>query len=126
MQKTSVQDLFPSRFLKSQDIGDSDRVLTIDRVVIEDLGYGDMQDKKAVVYPVETDKGLVLNKTNAITIANMYGDDYSKWNGKRIALYTTEVSFQGNTMMGIRIRMRPPGQDTGSSLVETNSSELWG
>lgn len=125
MTNTSVNDLFPTRFLKSQDIGDSDLVLTIDRVVVEPLGFGDIQENKPVVYFVEIDKGLVLNKTNAFTIANLYGDDYSSWTGNRISLYTTEVSFQGTTMMGIRIRMRPPGQDPGSSKAEAENPGLW-
>lgn len=125
MSNTTVHDLFPSRFLKSQDIGDSDLVLTIDRVVVEPLGFGEVQEKKPVVYFVETDKGLVLNKTNAFTIANLNGEDYSSWTGNRISLYSTEVSFQGTTMMGIRIRMRTPGQGPGSSQVEAESSELW-
>jgi len=51
---------------------------------------------------------VVLNKTNANTIANLYGPKISNWTGKKIALFTTEVSYQGATMLGIRIRLRPP------------------
>ena len=125
MPSTTIDDLFPSPYLKCKDIGDSDRVLTIERIVKEPFGFGDVQEIKPVIYFVETDKGLVLNKTNTFTIANMYGVDYSVWNGKRITLYTTEVSFQGTTIMGIRIRMRSPGQDPGSSTAEAETPGLW-
>ena len=125
MSKISVRKLFDSRFLKSDDIGDTDMALTINRVELEDIGHGDNRDEKAVVYFDEIEKVLVLNKTNATTISRLYGDDTAEWRGKRIVLYATEVSYQGTQMMGIRVRMRPPGQDSGRSQVETKSSELW-
>ena len=49
MANKTINDLFPSRFLKLQDIGDSVLSLTIDHVGIEDLGHDDVQDEKEVV-----------------------------------------------------------------------------
>lgn len=108
---TTINDLFPSRFIKSADIGDTDTVLTISKVAMEDLGYGDGQDTKPVVYFQEIDKGLVMNKTNAESIGQLYGERIDGWPGKKITLFTTEVSFQGKPMLGIRVRLRPPNVD---------------
>ena len=107
-KKTTIDDLFPSRFLKSSDIGDTDMILTISKVEVEDLGFGDDKKSKPVVYFWENDKVLVLNKTNGETISQLYGKEISEWPDKKIALFTTEVSFQGKPMLGIRIRLQPP------------------
>lgn len=80
----TIDDLFPSRFIKSADIGDTDMVLTISKVEIEDLGYGDAKDTKPVVYFQEIEKGLVLNKTNGETIVKLYGREIAGWSGKKL------------------------------------------
>jgi hypothetical protein len=92
--------------LKAEDIGDDDLVLTIQSVDMEELGQD--QDEKPVLYFAETDKGLVLNKTNCDAIAQLYPGQIGDWIGKKIALYATEVSFGGKTMMGVRVRLRVP------------------
>jgi len=125
MANFKISELYTSRYIKSDDIGDADMVVTIVKVELEIIGHGDSHDEKAVVYFDETEKVLVLNKTNATTISHLYGDDTAEWRGKRIVLYATEVSYQGTQMMGIRVRLRPPGQDPGSSQVETESTKLW-
>ena len=103
---TTLNDLFPSKYLKAADIGESDLIVTIKKLVKEELGQD--RDEKPVLYFSETDKGLVLNKTNAESIAAIYGNDLGGWVGKRIALYATEVSFAGKVSMGIRVRLRAP------------------
>ena len=105
---TTVSEIYPSRFLKSSDIGDSDLVLTIESVVPEDLSSTDHIELKPVLYSKEITKGFVLNKTNVNTIAHLFGERIEQWIGKKITLYTTEVSFQGNQMKGIRVRGQPP------------------
>jgi len=104
----SINDLYPSKYIKSADIGETDMILTINRVEFEDFGFGESKETKPVLYFDETDKGLVLNVTNANTIASLYGDKIDNWTGKRIALFPTEVSFQGRQVMGTRVRMSPP------------------
>jgi len=104
----TTEDLFPTRFIKSSDIGEEDIMLTMDELRIEELGDGDNSVDKPVLYFTEIQKGLVLNKTNCNTIEGMYGKILSEWQGKRITLYVTEVSYRGETHMGIRIRKDPP------------------
>ena len=118
MTTISISKLFDNRFLKSDDIGDTNLVCTIDRVELEVLGYGESRDEKAVVYFKEIDKVLVLNKTNATSISRMYGDDTAEWKNKKIALYTKEVDYRGETFLGIRVRFGLPVNVAGSSQSE--------
>jgi hypothetical protein len=104
----SVNDLFPSNYLKASDIGTSDLILTISEQKMVEFDNG---DKKPVILFRETDKKLTLNRTNANTIAGLYGDDTTKWIGRPIALFATEVDFKGKQVLAIRIRMRPPAAD---------------
>lgn len=106
----NINNAFPSKYIKSGDINpDADMVLTISHVEVENVGQGDEAELKPVVYFSETDKGLVLNKTNAATIAKLVGTPETEgWTGKRIALFATEVDFAGKQTLAIRVRMRAP------------------
>lgn len=54
---------------------------------------------------VGKEKGLILNKTNAMTISHVYGPSVSEWYGKEIFLYSTKVDFGGQMVDAIRIDM---------------------
>lgn len=102
-------DLFPSNYLKSSDFSEEeDTIYTIKELKSQTLGQGKDAEDKYVMYFDEVTKGMVLNKTNAKVIATLYGDDTDDWEGKKIALYLTEVEFNGETMLGIRVRKRTP------------------
>ena len=77
--------LFPSKYLKHDDIADGETV-TISEVRVEEVG----QDKqeKPVLYFNEHHKGAILNVTNARAIAKVYGDEESDWQGKKLTLVT--------------------------------------
>lgn len=94
-------NLFPSRYLKAADL-ENDLTVTVKSLVTETLD----QENKWVLYFAETEKGLVLNKTNANTIAKLHGEDVSNWKAKTIILFATEVDFRGELTLAIRIRLR--------------------
>ena len=52
--------------------------------------------------------GLVLNKTNAATIADLYSEETTNWAGKPITLFTTQVEFRGKQVRCIRVKMDAP------------------
>lgn len=84
-----------------------DASMTIANVAEETLNDGSI---KPVVYFLETEKGLILNKTNMKTIAGLHGKLMHKWPGKLISLFKEEVSFRGETMFGVRVRLEAPSQ----------------
>jgi len=100
---TTVNDAFPSRFLKAADLNNRTIKLKIARVGFEEIGQN--KDKKPVLYFDGTEKGMVLNKTNAQQIASVAGDEMDAWTGKEIELFSQMVPFQGQNVAAIRVRV---------------------
>jgi hypothetical protein len=105
----NLNDMYPSRFLKSADFKDEEtKIFTIDNVRLETLGQGDDKETKPIVSFVETDKEFVLNKTNATTIAKNLTDDTDAWVGKRVALHVVDVQMRGEMVPAIRVKTKQP------------------
>lgn len=97
--------VFPSKYLKSDDIGDANVPVEIERVEMEEMGQGG--DHRPVIYFKGKKKGFVCNKTNFTTIAKVLGsDDSDDWTGGKIILYATEVQYGNEMVMGIRVRLK--------------------
>ena len=97
-----IGEIFPSKYLKASDIGSS-KQYTNKGVTIEEVRQD--RERKPVLHFEGEQRALVLNKTNAGTIAAILrSGDTTSWVGKTIALITEPVSFQGRTSPGIRVR----------------------
>jgi hypothetical protein len=96
----NINEAFPSKYLKATDLDDRQHLLTMSRAEFETLG----DDRKLILYFKGQEKGLVLNKTNANTIAKLYGPDTDDWMGKEIVLFDLPVDFRGETVQAIRVR----------------------
>ncbi len=99
---TTVNEAFPSNWLKAADFNNRTVKLTIDKVIFEEIGQN--KDKKPVMYFEKVKKGLVLNKTNATEIAAKHGEIMEGWTGKEIELFSMMVPFQGQNVAAIRVR----------------------
>ena len=106
----NINQAFPSKWLSAPDIGQARPVVTIARVTEESIQQGEAA--KPVIHFVGKQKGMVLNKTNAMNIATMYGPETDNWIGKSITLYTTFVDFSGRSVLAIRIEPTPPQVNT--------------
>jgi hypothetical protein len=102
----TFDQLYHSRWLKAEDLPDEDLVLTIKDVTDEEVGPE--EELKLILTFLEKDKQLILNKTNAKTLADRFGKDPNGWIGKLIALFATEVDFGGKATLAIRIRLKTP------------------
>jgi len=100
---SKFSEMFPSKYLKAADLTGQQVKVKMSHVTEEVVG----SDEQFVVYFEGKDKGLVLNKTNATTIAQAFGDDTEGWCGREIVLFETPVTFEGNTMPSIRVRPLP-------------------
>lgn len=98
----TVDELFPSKWLKADDLRGEDVRLTIQSVDVEEVGKE--RERKAVAQFKGTDKALALNKTNFIAIADLHGDNSDDWGGKPIILYPDRVPFGGKMHDVVRIR----------------------
>ena len=105
----NINEIFPSKYLKAHDLlNDGDLIVTISDFVIEVVGNDQLTSKPVLYFRELPMKGLILNKTNANTIADLYGEDTEDWIGKKITLYSCEVTFDDKTSLGIRVRPNPP------------------
>ncbi len=98
-----ISAAFPSDYLKAVDLQGRSITVTMARVDMQDLNG----DPKPILYFQGKERGLVLNKTNANKIAEIYGDDTDNWIGEEIILYEAMVEFQGKTVAAIRVRLAP-------------------
>jgi hypothetical protein len=96
--------MFPSKYIKAVDLNDTDWTLTMDRVELEKVGEPGEEEEKPALYFRKTKKPLLLNKTNALTIAALHGPDTDGWAGKKITLFATKVQAFGAIHDAVRIR----------------------
>lgn len=96
-----ISEEFPSQYLKAADLGGREIRVTMGRVERETIGT----DKKLVLYFKGKEKGLVLNKTNANTIGDGYGDDTDEWFDQPVVLFSVKTDYQGKVVDAIRCRI---------------------
>ncbi len=85
---TVFDQLYPGRFIKAGELLGKKVTLTITDVDMEDLQGDDGKKKaKGIIAFKETDKQLVLCKTNGICIKAMFGPKLADWVGKRITIF---------------------------------------
>jgi hypothetical protein len=101
-----ISEEFPSKFLKAADLGGREVKVTMANVEREKIG----DDTKPVLYFKGKEKGVVLNKTNASTIGDAYGDDTDDWYDQPLILFSVMVDFQGKVGPAIRCRV-PTAKD---------------
>lgn len=115
-----MSDAFPSKYLKCSDLQGRTVTATISHTEMESVG----DDNKPVLYFKGKEKGLVLNKTNAGVIADMYGDDSDGWQGKGISLRPTRVDFQGKRVDAIRVEfIQPPAKAEPKAPLKTEMND---
>lgn len=101
--------MYDSEFLYAFDLDGKDVTVTIERAEAGTLvGSGGRKTKKPIVYFEGKTKGLALCKTNARTIAALYGNDTDKWKGQKITLFPTTTQFGPDTVECVRIRPHAP------------------
>ena len=115
----NINKAFPSTYLKAGDLDGREFSVTISEVVMMDVG----DDEKPVIYFTGSDKGLVLNKTNALEIASAYGEETDSWPGRQIVLHTAKVLFQGKPVDGIRVRVPASAEKSNGDVDRTGESE---
>ena len=107
-----INDIFPSRFLAAADLKGREVTATIADVTVEQLNADDERSVKPIIAFKGTDKTLACNKTNASTIAALYGADTDDWIGKRITIVPTFTDYNGRRVACIRVNPVKPAAPT--------------
>lgn len=105
---------FPSKYLKAADLQGRAFQVQIAFLRVEDVGTEQKPEHKPVMYFTfqgrQTEKGLVLNRTNADTIAMDLGDETDNWVGHTVELFSMRVQGPNGMTDGIRCRVIHPTQ----------------
>jgi arabinogalactan endo-1,4-beta-galactosidase len=112
-----MSEEFPSKYLKAADLQGREVRVSMSNVEREKIG----DDTKPVLYFKGKDKGVVLNKTNAGTISDAYGDDTEDWYDQPLILFSVMVDFQGKVAPAIRCRV-PTAKDNRQARPDPISS----
>ncbi|MBZ0172618.1 MAG: hypothetical protein K8E66_09590 [Phycisphaerales bacterium] len=92
--------VFQSQYFRGADLAE-DFVGTITNVGTELVGE---KDERRVVSFEESNKKLVLNRTNWNKAADVLGeDDDANWVGRRIRLRRERVPFKGDIVDAVRV-----------------------
>ena len=97
----NINEVFPSDYLKASDLQGRRLKLIISHVEMKTLGT----DSKPVLFFEGKDKGLVLNKTKAQTLASSFSPETNGWAGREVCIYPTKVAFQGQMVDSIGLEI---------------------
>jgi len=99
---------FKGDYIAAAEFQGKEPTLTIAAVKLVKLEdeTGRLRDR-GVVYFRETDRGWVINRTNAECLVALWGRDTDGWAGKRVTLCATNVRLGTETTIGIRIKGSP-------------------
>lgn len=106
----NINEAFPSKYLSAADLGDKTPIVIIAGFEMIELEGDHGTEVKPFITFEKTKKGMILNKTNANAIQDLYGPDTDAWLGKAIKLVVARVDFQGRRVSAIRID--PPDRTT--------------
>lgn len=101
-----LSDVFQSKYLKAETdvIEGDDKTFTIKSVEIEDFDNDGKKTQNPVLYLKGEKKGMVCNRTNSKTLAEIFNsDDTDDWEGKRIVVCSTEVQFGADMVYSLRV-----------------------
>ena len=101
----NINDMYPSKYIKSDDLGGQQVPVVVMNITIEEVGD---KEHKPVMRFMGKDKGMVLNKTNALACASVWGDDTNSWQGMHAVLLAQPVMFQGKQVMGLALLPKLP------------------
>lgn len=105
----TLNDAFPSKYLKPADLADGPVVATVKLAELEKIrGFDGKETAKVIVYFTKKLKPLILNRTNFEAIGDICGSFESEdFPGTKIELFVQKVSGPNGIVDGVRVR--PPG-----------------
>jgi len=99
----NVNEAFPSKYVSAVDLGGLDGKPVVVRMGEVTKEILDKEEKLILAFQGRK-KTMVLNKTNATKIADIYGGETDDWYDQPIELYVTETDFAGKTVEAVRVR----------------------
>lgn len=110
-----VDQIYPNTYLSASDIGNHKLQAVICEVGLVVL---DGEQKLALSFEGKQ-KLMVLNRSNASAMAEVFGQETDGWLGKSVELYTIRTEFKGRPVDGLRLRPLPPEQPQAEEAFST-------
>ena len=96
-------DLYGSNFLAATDLKKPITAI-VEQVEQQDFArQGERRKMKAVLHVRGIKKPIVVNKTNALTLAAAFGKDFDDWIDQRVTIKAEPTTFGGKPTKGIRL-----------------------
>ena len=100
-----LNEIFHGENLKAEDLKGKDVTLTVTKWEVAEFDEGGKVDTKIKLHFGESDRTLVLNKTNGYAIAEfLQTEELTEWIGAKVTIYPTKTEFAGKRVDCIRIR----------------------
>lgn len=116
---------FPSDFLSAVEFKGKDVTLTISAVTKEQVQMTDGSKKAKMVLRFEkTAKKLIANRTNADSIAQLYGTEASGWVNKRVTFYPTRCLAFGEMVDCVRVREKKPSNGQAETGLDAQPDQF--
>lgn len=110
--EADLNDCYGSKYLGAADLGDKKIRTKIAKIRKEKLRQqgGGTERTKFVIFFTTLDKGLVLNSTNKVTLADALGSVPAGWIGADVGIFAEPTQFQGKPTKGLRLRVLSPAK----------------
>jgi hypothetical protein len=106
----NINEIYGGNGLKPEDLKGREATVTISDCVQVEFTENGKKEKKLELFFHKASKSLICNKTNALTIAGMYGEETDNWIGKKITLIPSQTDFKGEQVKCIRVKLTAPQQ----------------
>ena len=113
----NVNDLYPSKYVKSDDLGNQRLTLQVAAIKLEEVAEN--EPAKPVMYFNGKDKGMVLNKTNALLCSHVWGGETDQWTGQWLDLFVEPKMFQGKVVNGLSVAPKLPNSQSAPEQPQT-------
>jgi len=110
MSKTHWKKLVNPEYLGVYSLDEGkDMIVTIKAVSRQMVKGADGKDQECTVATLDGQKPLIVNRTNAKTIAKVAGSPYIEdWQGVSITVYPLKVKAFGDVVEALRVRAQKP------------------
>ncbi len=116
-----IDELYQSQWIKATDLG---RPITATIKSVEMRPVRGNEEKPVLVFAADT-KPMILNRTNAMIVAGLYGNETRKWIGKPIVLYSAEVElYDGQKVEAVRVRAPSASEAKDAPDPEVNHDDV--
>lgn len=103
-----MSDVYGGRFLKAADLANRPQLFTIERASFEklpDFNNPTQQNERLILNLIESGKDIAVNATSARVLMSAFGEDESKYAGRKIVAYAVPVNVGGQMKESVMIRL---------------------